>query len=148
MREFNTTVICYPQLHYMVDITSRLGDIENRVAKGEYITINRGRQYGKTTTLYHLTERLSKNYVVFSISFESMGEADFKTNDSLAFAFVDTLRSAIVNEETVNVDDEVKNSIFEAVNNAEDDKIKPTIFIGFNNQHKQKIDQAHRPHHR
>ena len=53
MREFNTTGICYPQLHYMVDITNRLGDIEKRVAKGEYITINRGRQYGKTTTLYH-----------------------------------------------------------------------------------------------
>ena len=127
MREFNTTGTCYPQLHYMVDITNRLGDIEKRVAKGEYITINRGRQYGKTTTLYHLAQRLSKDYVVFSISFESMGEADFKTNDSLAFAFVDTLRSAIVNEETVNVDDEVKNSIFDAVNNAEDDKIKPTI---------------------
>ena len=127
MREFNTTGTCYPQLHYMVDITNRLGDIEKRVAKGEYITINRGRQYGKTTTLYHLAQRLSKDYVVFSISFEALSEADFKTNDSLAFAFVDALRSAIVNEETVNVDDEVKNSIFDAVNNAEDDKIKPTI---------------------
>ena len=127
MREFNTTGTCYPQLHYMVDITNRLGDIEKRVAKGEYITINRGRQYGKTTTLYHLAQRLSKDYVVFSISFECMGESEFKTNDSLAFAFTDALRSAIVNEETVNVDDVVKNAIFEAVNNAKDDKIKPTI---------------------
>ena len=87
MREFNTTGTCYPQLHYMVDITNRLGDIEKRVAKGEYITINRGRQYGKTTTLYHLAQRLSKDYVVFSISFEALGESEFRTKDTLAYSF-------------------------------------------------------------
>ena len=39
MRKFNTTGTCYPQYHYMVDITDRLDDIEKRVAEGEYITI-------------------------------------------------------------------------------------------------------------
>ena len=81
MREFNTTGTCYPDEHYMVDITKRLEIIEQKVAKGEYITINRGRQYGKTTTLYHLTQRLSNNYVVFSISFERMGDTEFATED-------------------------------------------------------------------
>ena len=65
MRYFNVTGTCYPQLHYMVDVTKRLDGIYQRVAKGEYITINRGRQYGKTTTLYHLSKLLSKDYVVF-----------------------------------------------------------------------------------
>ena len=87
MRRFNTTGICYPDEHYMVDISDRLADIEQRVSYGEYITINRGRQYGKTTTLYHLAKRLSDKYVVFSISFESMGETEFKTTETLSFAF-------------------------------------------------------------
>ena len=69
MKEFNTTGICYPYKHYMVNIDSRIDEIEKAVAKGEYITINRGRQYGKTTTLYHLTNKLNDKYVVFSISF-------------------------------------------------------------------------------
>lgn len=127
MREFNTTGICYPQYHYMVDISKRIDNIEEYVAKGKYITINRGRQYGKTTTLYHLTKRLSKDYVVFSISFESMGERDFKTIETLSFSFADSLKSAIVNEVTTVVDDKVKDAIFSAVDNAQDDQIKPKV---------------------
>ena len=118
MRKFNTTGTCYPQYHYMVDITDRLDDIEKRVAEGEYITINRGRQYGKTTTLYHLTKRLCNDYVVFSISFESMGEAQFKTLESLSYAFADELKSAIENEASTQVNDAVKNAIFDVVDNA------------------------------
>ena len=95
MKEFNTTGICYPEDHYMVNIDSRVDEIEKAVAKGEYITINRGRQYGKTTTLYHLTNKLNDNYVVFSISFESMGEAEFKDIESLSFAFADALSNPL-----------------------------------------------------
>ncbi len=108
MRTFNVTGICYPQYHYMVDITERLNDIEKRIAMGEYITINRGRQYGKTTTLYHLGKRLSENYVVFSISFESMPKSDFETNEKLAFKFLWQLNSAILDENIKNVNDSVK----------------------------------------
>ncbi|MBO7596002.1 MAG: AAA family ATPase, partial [Bacteroidales bacterium] len=111
MREFNTTGTCYPQLHYMVDITNRLGDIEKRVAKGEYITINRGRQYGKTTTLYHLAQRLSKDYVVFSISFESMGESEFRTKDTLAYSFWEQVQMACEYVNIRHLEDDVKNII-------------------------------------
>ena len=127
MREFNTTGICYPQYHYMVDISNRLNNMEEYVAKGKYITINRGRQYGKTTTLYLLSKRLSKDYVVFSISFESMGERDFKTIDTLSFSFADALKSAIVNEATTVVNEDVKDAIFSVVDNAQDDQIKPKV---------------------
>ena len=128
MRRFNITGTCYPDEHYMVDITKRLENIEQMVARGEYITINRGRQYGKTTTLYHLTERLSNDYVVFSISFESMGESEFRTNDSFAYAFACALKSAIRNGETQNANDFVKNAIFEVVDQAKDYVIQPQIF--------------------
>ena len=87
MREFNTTGTCYPQLHYMVDITNRLGDIEKRVAKGEYITINRGRQYGKTTTLNALETFLTPDYLVISMDFQLLSNSDFSTEEKFVSAF-------------------------------------------------------------
>ena len=51
MKEFNTTAVCIPSKHYMVDITERVKEIKKMVDAGKYFTINRARQYGKTTTL-------------------------------------------------------------------------------------------------
>ena len=111
MRKFNTTGTCYPEDHYMVDITKRLDDIVNRVADGEYITINRGRQYGKTTTLYHLAERLKNDYVVFSISFEALGSNNFKSKETIAYSFWEQIQMTF---EYVNISclqDDVKQMI-------------------------------------
>ena len=119
MRYFNTTGICYPKKHYMVDISNRLADIERRVDKGEYITINRGRQYGKTTTLYHLTNKLMENYVVFSISFEAMGETEFKTEDTLSYYFLERLRAET--KFAKNINDYVKNAICNIVDQNADE---------------------------
>ncbi|MCI6580493.1 MAG: ATP-binding protein, partial [Oscillospiraceae bacterium] len=46
---FNTEGCCYPDEHYMVNPDSRLKKIKEMVDAGKYFTINRGRQYGKTT---------------------------------------------------------------------------------------------------
>ena len=52
MKEFNTTGICNPEKHYMVDISGRIKKIKlDLVDKGKYFCINRARQYGKTTTI-------------------------------------------------------------------------------------------------
>lgn len=51
MKSFNTTAVCVPAKHYMVDISDRVQKIRKLIYKGEYFTINRARQYGKTTTL-------------------------------------------------------------------------------------------------
>ncbi|MBQ3690432.1 MAG: ATP-binding protein [Bacteroidales bacterium] len=126
MREFNTTGICYPYKHYMVNIDSRIDEIEKAVAKGEYITINRGRQYGKTTTLYHLAEKLQENYVVFSISFERMGEAEFGTDDALAYNLLDKMRKML--RVAKNANDYVRNSIKTVV---EDNSEKSLIRFSF-----------------
>lgn len=48
---FNVSGDCKPGLHYMVDLSSRLQKIKSMVDSGQYFTINRARQYGKTTTL-------------------------------------------------------------------------------------------------
>ena len=67
---FNITADCKPNLHYMVDITSRLCLIKGYVDRGEYFTINRARQYGKTTTLRALKEYLKEEYYVVSMDFQ------------------------------------------------------------------------------
>lgn len=69
---FNTTGVCRPDKHYMVNIDERLGKIEALIGQGAYFTINRARQYGKTTMIQLLREWLSGRYIVFSISFEGI----------------------------------------------------------------------------
>lgn len=76
---FNTTGLCYPEEHYMVNIENRLEEIKNLVDRGEYFVINRARQYGKTTTIHLLAEKLSEDYAVFSISFEGMEDETYES---------------------------------------------------------------------
>lgn len=69
---FNTTGICIAEKHYMVDTTDKINSIvTDLIAAGKYFTMNRARQYGKTTTLFLLEKKLQENYLVVSISFEA-----------------------------------------------------------------------------
>ncbi len=76
-KKFNTTGLCLPDIHYMVNIDDRLEEIKAMVDEGEYLTINRARQFGKTTTLWRLKEKLLEQYEVFLISFEGMTKEVF-----------------------------------------------------------------------
>lgn len=86
-RVFNVNGGCIPELHYMVDLSERLQKIKMMVDAGQYFTINRARQYGKTTTLQALGEFLKKDYVVASLDFQMMSYADFENEYSFAAAF-------------------------------------------------------------
>ncbi|MFW2490357.1 GxxExxY protein [Clostridium chromiireducens] len=77
-RRFNTTGVCIPHLHYMVDIANKLSQIKSMVYRGDYFVINRPRQYGKTTTMYMLEQELKDEYLVLSISFEGLGDLIFE----------------------------------------------------------------------
>lgn len=56
-RYFNTEGCCDPEIHYMVNLNDRLERIKTiYIDRGKYFVINRGRQYGKTTTLMALTQ--------------------------------------------------------------------------------------------
>ena len=68
MKEFNVTGTCIPSRHYMVDIENKLDQIERLVEKGKYFTISKPRQYGKTTTMFLLAQRLKKDYLVIKMS--------------------------------------------------------------------------------
>jgi len=93
MKQFNTTGTCFPNRHYMVDISERIGIIRKMVEQGEYFCINRGRQYGKTTTLEAINNSISDNYTVISTSFEGLGDSSFSTEETLAYTFMYVITS-------------------------------------------------------
>lgn len=88
MKEFNITGVCVPGKHYMVDISNKLEQITALVDKGKYFTINRGRQYGKTTTFSRLEAALKSRYVVIRFSFEGVGDDGFETDEAFVGMFV------------------------------------------------------------
>ena len=87
-RRFNITGSCSSKRHYMVRLDSRLEKIkENFVDYGSYLVINRGRQYGKTTTLRALEEYLKEDYIVLSLDFQQMGTEEFADTETFVKAF-------------------------------------------------------------
>ena len=77
MREFNVTGLCVPDRHYMVDISGKIEQIFKLVEGEKYFTINRGRQYGKTTTIGMLEKRLPDDYICASLSFQFSSDEMF-----------------------------------------------------------------------
>lgn len=91
-RKFNTEGQCAPELHYMVRLDGRMREIKERyVEPGNYFVINRGRQYGKTTTLWALEEYLKNDYLVVLMDFQEAGSADFQDEDTFSRAFAEML---------------------------------------------------------
>lgn len=86
-KRFNTTGACFPDQHYMVDITERLVAIKKMIDRGDYFVINRGRQYGKTTTLNALETFLTPDYLVISMDFQLLSNSDFSTEERFVSAF-------------------------------------------------------------
>lgn len=84
---FNTAGCCEPELNYMVDLTSRLAEIKNMVDAGMYFTINRARQFGKTTILAALADCLQAEYEVVSMDFQTMSSLSFESEQSFVAAF-------------------------------------------------------------
>lgn len=97
MKRFNTTGLCVPKKHYMVDISKKLDDIEKLVDNDSYFVINRPRQFGKTTTLNELYKRLKNNYTVIKLDFERMSE-DFASSKIFCNSFVKSLSRALEEE--------------------------------------------------
>ena len=97
MRRFNVTGVCVRHEHYMVDISNKLDEIQKLVELKQYFTINRARQYGKTTTLLHLRRRLEKNgeYICASISFGNVGLDAFDTEEAFCDMLLDKISTAL-----------------------------------------------------
>ena len=85
-KKFNITGSCSPDRHYMVNSEKRFAAVEDLIEAGEYFTINRARQYGKTTMLQTIQRRLSNKYLIIKTSFEGVGDEPFKSENSFAKA--------------------------------------------------------------
>ena len=95
MYKFNVTGLCIPEEDYMVDISGKIKQIRELVEKRCYFTINRARQYGKTTTLNELRKSLADEYIVISICFQAIGEDCFKSSELFCKAFIKQVVQAL-----------------------------------------------------
>ena len=100
-KEFNITGACFPNQHYMADTSAKFKAITRLVEQGKYFTINRPRQYGKTTMLFRLANALKQTgeYVVFRISFEGVGDTVFESESTLAPMFFRRLAKYMQNHD-------------------------------------------------
>ena len=87
VKVFNTQAVCIPSKHYMVDLSERVKEIKKLVDAGKYFTINRARQYGKTTTIDALYKVLIAENVVISLDFQDIEDGSFKNGGEFSKAF-------------------------------------------------------------
>jgi hypothetical protein len=127
MKIFNTTGPCIPEKHYMVDLSSRLAQIEDMVDAGQYFVINRARQYGKTTTLFALKMFLKDSYVVLSLDFQGISSADFRSEESFVKAFC---RTVFMNFKG-NIPEEVACQLRDYAERKEDRAVLGELFMSF-----------------
>ncbi len=107
-KRFNVNGICYPDEHYMINLDSRVEKIiQDLVLQNKYFTINRARQYGKTTTLDLLYRRLAENFSVFLLSFEDMGSASFSDEHQFCRTFLRLLKTQIDYGMTAGIPEDV-----------------------------------------
>ena len=92
----------------MVNIEDRLEEIRELVDKQNYFVMNRARQYGKTTTIHLLKQKLETDYTVLSLSFEGMGNAAYEGEHSFCQRLYGLIDDAIYYKEVTGFSDFVK----------------------------------------
>ena len=78
----------------MVDLSERVTEIKKLVDSGKYFTINRARQYGKTTTIDALCRVLRDQYIVISLDFQDIEYGSFINGGEFSKAFARILLDA------------------------------------------------------
>ena len=97
-KRFNITGICYPYKHYMVNLDARLAKINELVDYGDYFVINRARQYGKTTTLWALSQYLQEEYIVLFCSFQKFSTTCFENEHLFVKNFIKMFLDVVRNK--------------------------------------------------
>ena len=97
MRKFNVTGLCIPEEDYMVDISDKIEQIRKLIDNRGYFTINRARQYGKTTMLAALARELKDEYIVAALSFEGLGDESFASAKIFCATFAKHMVKALNN---------------------------------------------------
>lgn len=82
----------------MVPLDDRIREIpEKYVERGSYFIINKGRPYGKTTTLrlLTLTRHLKQEYMLVSMDFQGIGTEEFRNEATFSRAFAKLFSDAV-----------------------------------------------------
>ncbi|RAK08637.1 PD-(D/E)XK nuclease superfamily protein [Halanaerobium saccharolyticum] len=96
MKKFNSTGVCIPEKHYMADVRKKIDKIKKMVEAGKYFTINKPRQFGKTTIFHLLKKELDQsNYLVLKLSFEIMSTEVFKSEKVFVENFLKAIKRII-----------------------------------------------------
>ena len=136
MKVFNTTTVCIPEKHYMVDLSERVQEIKKMVDAGKYFTINRARQYGKTTTIDALYRVLQGLYIVVSLDFQDIEGGSFANGGEFAKAFAGLMVDASEFDDLA-LPDNIKER-FHALNEREATEVKmDDLFRVFRNWFKE-----------
>ena len=94
-KAFNVTGACIPEEHYMVKLDERLREIRELVDAGKYFSVNRARQYGKTTVLMALERYLQNVYRVVLLDFQTFDAEKFRSGSAFAAAFAKSFLRAL-----------------------------------------------------
>lgn len=128
-RYFNTEGCCKPDKHYMVCLDDRMAQIKKLyVDRGKYFVINRGRQYGKTTTLFMLKEYLKNDYIVIFMDFQKIGSEEFVNAEAFVCAFVKLFLASFAK---AGVDSDEKDKLLNPLKNFVDNAVNNQVFIDF-----------------
>ena len=125
VKKFNTTAVCIPYKHYMVDLSERVQEIKKLVDDGKYFTINQARQYGKTTTLDALEKTLQAEYSILSLDFQGISNAGFKTEEAFVKAFS---RIVVRKKESADIDEHVVRELKDFIARKEDRAVLDELF--------------------
>jgi hypothetical protein len=104
------------------------------VDRGDYFTINRARQYGKTTTLLALKKYLNKDYLIIFLDFQFLSKENYESEKSFVQAFADEITfegKKFIKDEDVQSLKSVENlkSLFRILSELCDKSDKPVVLI-------------------
>lgn len=136
-KRFNSTGVCVSRKHYMVDISNKLEQIKDLIDNGFYFTINKPRQYGKTTTLNQLSNFLEDDYLCIDISFEGIGDKVFESEEDFSKVFLELMSESIQfsyveeSKKILNLIDSVKDikELSKAITSFTKESLKEVILI-------------------
>jgi len=111
-KKFNITGTCIPQKHYMVDTSQKIEKIINLIENGDYFSISRPRQYGKTTSFFQIFKILQhkNDYMCLKTSFEGLGMESYANAAIFVKHFVGLLAQSFEYQNKTEHIDFIKNN--------------------------------------
>lgn len=89
--------MCIRDQHYMAEMPAKLERMMEMVLNGDYFTISRPRQYGKTTFIHLLQQQLQKNkdVLVLDLSFEGISSQTYENHQRFTRVFLDQVQRCL-----------------------------------------------------